>query len=119
MDAMPLNLARGDVPVAVAAIAGKMMAKEPARRFHTPGEVAQAQAIFQVRQRPGCRLEGGGFPGGEDPSRTDDAEVGTAADSVSYRHQDGPGFPRPESSDGECSARRGRPWPLSRRGRAP
>jgi formylglycine-generating enzyme required for sulfatase activity/serine/threonine protein kinase len=46
MDALPLDLARSDVPVAVAAIGAKMLAKEPARRFHTPGEVARALKPF-------------------------------------------------------------------------
>jgi len=46
MDAMPLNLARPDVPVEVAAIAAKMMAKEPERRFQAPLEVANSLRPF-------------------------------------------------------------------------
>jgi serine/threonine protein kinase len=46
MDATPLNLARPEVPVALAAVVGKMMAKEPERRFQTPKEVAQALTPF-------------------------------------------------------------------------
>jgi serine/threonine protein kinase len=46
MDAMPLNLARPEVPIEVAAIVAKMMAKEPERRFQTPAEVADALAPF-------------------------------------------------------------------------
>src|SRR5436190_21696511 len=46
MDALPLNLARPEVPVEVAAIVAKMMAKEPDRRFQTPAEVASALAPF-------------------------------------------------------------------------
>ncbi len=42
MDALPLNLARPEVPVELAAIVGTMMAKEPERRFQEPKEVAQA-----------------------------------------------------------------------------
>ena len=42
MDAGPLNLVRPEVPVELAAVVAKMMAKEPGRRFQTPGEVAQA-----------------------------------------------------------------------------
>jgi serine/threonine protein kinase len=42
MDATPLNLLRPKVPVEVAAIVAKMMAKEPGRRFQEPKEVAQA-----------------------------------------------------------------------------
>ena len=46
MDAMPLNLARPEVPVELAALVAKMMAKEPERRFQTPKEVAQALLPF-------------------------------------------------------------------------
>ncbi len=41
MQAGPLNLIRPEVPVELAAVAAKMMAKEPARRFQTPSEVAR------------------------------------------------------------------------------
>src|SRR5262249_39635376 len=46
MDALPLNLARPEVPVELAALLGKMMAKEPKRRFQEPKEVAQALKPF-------------------------------------------------------------------------
>jgi serine/threonine protein kinase len=46
MDATPLNLVRPDVPVEVAAIAAKMMAKEPEQRFQEPREVARALEPF-------------------------------------------------------------------------
>ncbi len=46
MDARPLNLARPEVPVELAALVAKMMAKEPERRFQQPKEVAQALAPF-------------------------------------------------------------------------
>ena len=46
MDALPLNLARPEVPVELAALVARMMAKEPERRFQTPGEVAQALTPF-------------------------------------------------------------------------
>ena len=46
MDAGPLNLVRPEVPVELAALVAKMMAKEPGRRFQTPGEVAQALMPF-------------------------------------------------------------------------
>ncbi|MDY0166282.1 MAG: serine/threonine-protein kinase [Thermoguttaceae bacterium] len=39
---------RGDVPKEVAAILNRMMAKAPARRFQTPGEVADAVGPFCV-----------------------------------------------------------------------
>ncbi len=46
MDAGPLNLVRPEVPVELAALVAKMMAKEPGRRFQTPSEVAQALTPF-------------------------------------------------------------------------
>ncbi len=46
MDATPLNLVRPEVPVELAAIVAKMMAKEPGRRFQEPKEVAQALKPF-------------------------------------------------------------------------
>jgi serine/threonine protein kinase/formylglycine-generating enzyme required for sulfatase activity len=46
MDADPLNLVRPEVPVELAALVAKMMAKEPERRFQTPAEVARALTPF-------------------------------------------------------------------------
>jgi serine/threonine protein kinase len=46
MEAGPLNLVRPEVPVELAAVVAKMMAKEPVRRFQTPGEVARALMPF-------------------------------------------------------------------------
>jgi serine/threonine protein kinase len=46
MDAQPLNLARPEVPVELAALVSKMMAKQPGRRFQTPGDVAQVLTPF-------------------------------------------------------------------------
>ena len=46
MDANPLNLVRPEVPVELAAIVAKMIAKEPHRRFQTPGEVSEVLAPF-------------------------------------------------------------------------
>jgi serine/threonine protein kinase/WD40 repeat protein len=46
MDASPLNLVRPEIPVELAAMVAKMMAKEPGRRFQEPKEVAQALAPF-------------------------------------------------------------------------
>jgi serine/threonine protein kinase len=45
-DAKPLNLVRADVPVELAALVAKMMAKEPERRFQTPSEAARALMLF-------------------------------------------------------------------------
>ena len=55
--ATPLNLVRPEVPVELAAVAAKMMAKEPGRRFQTPAQVAQALVPFfkatgSTAQRP-------------------------------------------------------------------
>jgi formylglycine-generating enzyme required for sulfatase activity len=44
--AEPLNALRPDVPAELAAVVAKMMAKEPAKRFQTPDEVARALAPF-------------------------------------------------------------------------
>ena len=53
MDALPLNLARPEVPIELAAIVGKMMAKEPERRFQEPKQVAQALMPFFKKGSPG------------------------------------------------------------------
>ncbi len=45
-DATSLNLIRSDVPVALAAVVAKMMAKEPSKRFQRPDQVAAALAPF-------------------------------------------------------------------------
>jgi formylglycine-generating enzyme required for sulfatase activity/serine/threonine protein kinase len=42
----PLNQVRPDVPAELAALVAKMLAKDPAERFQTPGEVAQALKPF-------------------------------------------------------------------------
>jgi serine/threonine protein kinase len=46
MDARPLNQMRSEVPADLAAVVGKMMAKEPADRYQTPAEVVQALTPF-------------------------------------------------------------------------
>jgi len=46
MEAGPLNLVRPEVPVELAAVVAKMMAKQAGRRFQTPGEVARALTPF-------------------------------------------------------------------------
>jgi serine/threonine protein kinase len=56
MDALPLNLARPEVPVELAAIVAKMMAKEPERRFQEPKEVAQALLPFFKKGAVGAGL---------------------------------------------------------------
>jgi serine/threonine protein kinase len=46
IEAKPLNLVRPDVPVELASVVAKMMAKEPNRRYQTPAEVVQALKPF-------------------------------------------------------------------------
>jgi serine/threonine protein kinase/formylglycine-generating enzyme required for sulfatase activity len=46
IEAKPLNLVRPEVPVELAAVVAKMMAKDPNRRYQTPGEVVQALKPF-------------------------------------------------------------------------
>ena len=46
MDATPLNLKRPEVPIELAALVAKMMAKEPERRFQEPKDVGQALTPF-------------------------------------------------------------------------
>jgi serine/threonine protein kinase len=45
-EAKPLNLERPEVPVELATVVAKMMAKEPAKRYQKPVEVAQALMPF-------------------------------------------------------------------------
>jgi serine/threonine protein kinase len=45
-EATPLNVVRPDVPVELAALVGKMMAKDPTKRYQTPIEVARALVPF-------------------------------------------------------------------------
>lgn len=45
----PLNLLRPDVPLELASVVAKMMAKNPTRRFQTPGDVAKAITPFFKR----------------------------------------------------------------------
>ena len=53
MQAKPLNLVRPEVPAELAAVVAKMMAKDPAKRYQKPVEVAQALTPFI---KPGARL---------------------------------------------------------------
>jgi formylglycine-generating enzyme required for sulfatase activity/serine/threonine protein kinase len=45
-EAAPLNLVRPEVPIELAAVVARMMAKEPRRRFQMPGEVARVLTPF-------------------------------------------------------------------------
>ncbi len=55
MDAKPLNFIRPEVPVELAAVVAKMLAKEPERRFQTPAEVAEALKPFFKRGHLDCK----------------------------------------------------------------
>jgi formylglycine-generating enzyme required for sulfatase activity/serine/threonine protein kinase len=77
MDALPLNLARPEVPVELAALVARMMAKEPERRFQEPKDVAEALKPFFMK-----RISGAG------PSS---AEVSQAGRSRTRRESTGGG----------------------------
>ena len=55
MEAGPLNLVRPEVPVELAAVVAKMMAKDPGRRFQTPGVVAEALTPFFKKSSQSAR----------------------------------------------------------------
>ena len=55
-DATALNLVRPEVPVEVAGVVARMMAKDPRRRYQTPAEVAKALAPFA---KPGAGTKPG------------------------------------------------------------
>ena len=69
-DADPLNLVRPEVPAELAALVAKMMAKDPARRFQTPAEVAAGpHAVLQEGERGAQAREGGRLRAGRPRSR--------------------------------------------------
>jgi formylglycine-generating enzyme required for sulfatase activity len=55
----PLHEVRPDVPAGLSAVVARMLAKDPARRYQTPLEVAQALAAFV---KPRARREAGAGP---------------------------------------------------------
>jgi serine/threonine protein kinase len=57
MDALPLNLTRPEVPVELAALTARMMAKEPKRRFQEPKEVAHALLPFFKKESAASKAE--------------------------------------------------------------
>jgi formylglycine-generating enzyme required for sulfatase activity/serine/threonine protein kinase len=57
LEAKPLNQERPEVPEELAAVVRKMMAKDPARRYQTPIEVAQALAPFIKQEMKGTPVE--------------------------------------------------------------
>jgi WD40 repeat protein len=82
MDALPLNLARPAVPIELAALVAKMMAKEPERRFQTPKEVAQALRPFFKPGPAGIAESNAEMPG---PGRADENRASTPALSIPAR----------------------------------
>ena len=82
MDAKPLNLARPEVPVELAALVAKMMAKEPERRFQEPKEVAQALTPFFKK---GSVASAGSKPEFSQAGRPDAKQATAAAGSVPTR----------------------------------
>jgi serine/threonine protein kinase len=53
-EAQPLNLVRPEVPEELAAVVRKMMAKDPAKRYQTPKEVARALKPFIWQEAKGA-----------------------------------------------------------------
>jgi serine/threonine-protein kinase len=64
VDQMPPSLIerRGDVPPELAGVVGRMMAKDPARRYQTPAEVAAALLPFTTATLPPWSLGREGIP---------------------------------------------------------
>jgi len=97
MNARLLNLVRPEVPIELAALVAKMMAKEPDQRFQTPDEVARAllpffrrRPVFEYVANPGCVLDEASVPGRsliEDGQR----ETRTSPRSALNRNPDDPG----------------------------
>ena len=91
MDAPALNLTRPEVPTGLAALVAKMMAKDPAQRFQTPGEVALALAKFF---KPGAQPSSGSnaeLPRAVPPVETPPAPAATATTQAATD----PGAPAP------------------------
>jgi hypothetical protein len=57
VEAVPLNEVRPDVPIQVAEVVSKMMAKDPAQRYQTPVEVAQALTTIIKSEQKGAPRE--------------------------------------------------------------
>ncbi len=74
LEAVPLNQVRADVPPELAALVAKMMAKEPAHRFQTPNDVAEAIAPFYKKPH----LDSPGAEPGVDQEYAANAGAGAA-----------------------------------------
>jgi serine/threonine protein kinase len=71
-EAEPLNLVRPEIPVELAALVARMIAKKPDHRFQEPAEVARALApYFKARSVAGTGATGTTEPG--DPPETEPA----------------------------------------------
>jgi len=85
MEAGPLNLVRPEVPIELAAAVAKMMAKEPRRRFQTPGEVAQALTPFFKKGNAALKVfqDGSVYSGRSLPRSDSDQQPSHVASAVS------------------------------------
>jgi WD40 repeat protein/serine/threonine protein kinase len=81
IEAPLLNQVRQDVPAELAAVVAKMMAKEPDRRFQTPGEVANVLAPFFKKQAAAAEAGDGMWSSLIDLRETED-DAGTGANEV-------------------------------------
>ncbi len=106
MDARPLNLARPEVPVELAALVAKMMAKEPERRFQTPKEVAQALTPFFKK---GSVASTGSKPEFSQAGQPEAKPAAAGAGSVPARHA--AEFAPAPAPPGSTPAQRLRPEP--------
>ena len=116
MDAKPLNFIRPEVPVELAAVVAKMLAKEPERRFQTPAEVVQALTPYFKR---GNVASAGAKPELSQAGRPDAKPATAGAVSVPVRpaaelaQAPAPSVGKPvETRD---QRRCGRAWSISRR----
>jgi serine/threonine protein kinase len=120
MDAGPLNLVRPEVPAELAAVVAKMMAKEPGRRFQTPGEVARALTpFFKAGASPlpaaGVEMARGDTqvalhpPSSAGPAPVPGATLIESNEDVSSFDASKPNSPEPQPAPSEAPARRP-PW---------
>jgi formylglycine-generating enzyme required for sulfatase activity/serine/threonine protein kinase len=97
LEARPLNLVRPEVPVELAAVVGKMMAKERERRYQTPAEVAEALKPFFKPKVVGSGSSDGerSQPGQQDEERTSAGVVSPAAEPAGAEPVAAPGAAAP------------------------
>jgi serine/threonine protein kinase/WD40 repeat protein len=74
--ARPLNLVRPEVSIELAAVVAKMLAKDPGKRYQTPGEVAKELQPFT---KPGAVPTSAAAPVRPLPGRISDARPGKSA----------------------------------------